>query len=66
MAEMLLQDDGLGPEQALLQDINMLAQTNGRERTAAEYEALLKAAGFGQVDARRTGAYLDAVIAYKL
>jgi predicted O-methyltransferase YrrM len=38
--------DGPGPSEAKLFDINMLAVTGGRERSLAEYAALLAAAGF--------------------
>ena len=34
---------------ALLSDLNMLAMTGGRERTAAEYHALLRHSGFKQM-----------------
>lgn len=64
IAEMLLDDDGTGPAPALLQSLNMLVQTHGRERTNAEYQALLAAAGFNASAARfvRTGSYLDAIL----
>lgn len=65
LAEKLLDDDGAGPLPALLQSLNMLVCTEGRERTAAGYRALLEAAGFGEVEARRTGATLDAILAFK-
>jgi acetylserotonin O-methyltransferase len=48
-----------------MQSLNMLVVTEGRERTAAEYEALLRAAGFGSVESKRTGAPLDATLAIK-
>lgn len=50
---------------AHMQSLNMLVATEGRERTAAQYEALLRAAGFARVDSRHTGAPLDAVLAIK-
>ena len=50
---------------AHMQSLNMLVSTEGRERTAAEYEALLKAAGFSKVDCRNTGGPLDAILAIK-
>lgn len=50
---------------AHMQSLNMLVATEGRERTAGEYEALLRAAGFSKIDSRRTGAPLDAVLAIK-
>ena len=45
----------------------MLCQSNGRERSLEGYRRLLAAAGFDgiKVQGRRTGSYLDAVIAYK-
>jgi hypothetical protein len=48
-----------------VQDLNMLCQTHGRERSAEEYAQLLGAAGFVDVQARKTGTYLDAVLARK-
>jgi acetylserotonin N-methyltransferase len=48
---------------AHMQSLNMLVATEGRERTAAQYEALLRAAGFAKIDSRRTGAPLDAMLA---
>ncbi|GLC42618.1 hypothetical protein PLESTB_001119700 [Pleodorina starrii] len=65
VAEMLLEPDRLGPLPALLQDLNMLCQTHGRERSAAEYAQLLGEAGFVGVEARKTGTYLDALLARK-
>lgn len=40
---------------APLQDINMLVVASGRERTFAEYQTLLEAAGFGEARMIRTG-----------
>ena len=65
IAEKLLRDDGAAPEWAVLQSLNMLVCTEGRERTLPEYESLLAAAGFTQVTAVRTGAPLDAVLGRK-
>jgi acetylserotonin N-methyltransferase len=65
IAEKLLNDDGVGPLPANMQSLNMLICTEGRERTAAGYQRLLKSAGFHQVEARRTGTVLDAVLATK-
>jgi acetylserotonin O-methyltransferase len=50
---------------AHMQSMNMLVNAEGRERSAAEYEALLRAAGFSKVESRVTGSYLDAVLAVK-
>jgi acetylserotonin N-methyltransferase len=65
IAEKLLDQQKTGPSSALLQSLNMLVCTEGRERTLSEYRQLLEAAGFEQVEGRITGAYLDAVIAKK-
>lgn len=65
IAETLLDDDGLGPVPSLMQSLNMLVCTEGRERTFAGYQALLERAGFAAVEGRRTGAPLDAVLAIK-
>jgi acetylserotonin N-methyltransferase len=43
----------------------MLVCTEGKERTPAEYEALLRQAGFTHIEARRTASPLDAVLAVK-
>jgi acetylserotonin N-methyltransferase len=65
IAEKLLNDDGVGPVPASMQSLNMLICTEGRERSAAGYERLVRAAGFTHVEARRTGSSLDAVLAVK-
>lgn len=65
LAEALLDDDGGGPVHAQMQSLNMLICTEGRERSFEEYKALFEAAGFTDVEARRTGAPLDAVLAIR-
>jgi acetylserotonin N-methyltransferase len=65
IAEKLLHDDKAGPDWAVLQSLNMLVCTEGKERTLGEYEVLLTAHGFRDVRAVRTGAPCDAVIAVK-
>lgn len=65
IAEKLLRPDKSGPVSTQMQSLNMLICTEGKERTAAEYEALLKEAGFAQVDSKFTGAAVDAVLAVK-
>jgi acetylserotonin O-methyltransferase len=65
IAETLVDEDRSGPVYALMQDLNMLVCTDGKERTFSEYRELLKAAGFAKVDFRRTGSVLDAVLATK-
>ena len=53
------------PRLAQMQDLNMLVCTEGKERTLAEYEALLERVGFGEVMGCRTDSPLDAVLAFK-
>lgn len=65
IAERLLQEDKSGPTGALLQSLNMLICTEGKERTLSEYTALLREAGFTRVDGKWTGAPLDAILACK-
>ena len=65
VAESVLDEDGAGPVSTLMQSINMLVCTEGRERTESEYRQLLEAAGFSSVECRRTGAPLDAVLAFR-
>ena len=60
IVEKLLQDAA-----GHMQDLNMLVVTEGRERTADEYAALVKRAGFSSVESRRTGTPLDATLAIK-
>lgn len=50
---------------AHMQTLNMLIVTEGRERTAEQYGALLRSAGFTSVECRRTGTPLDATLAIK-
>jgi acetylserotonin N-methyltransferase len=65
IAESLMNDDQAGPVKTVLQDLNMLVCTEGRERTATQYRALLEDAGFKEVKFHRTGAPLDAILAIK-
>jgi len=65
IAEAVLEKDASGPVSGQLQSLNMLICTEGRERTAAEYRALLESCGFERVEARRTGAPVDAVLAFR-
>jgi acetylserotonin N-methyltransferase len=65
LAETLLDDDHRGPVSTLMQSLNMLVCTEGRERSVEEYRELLESFGFEQVEGRRTGAPLDAVIAFR-
>jgi acetylserotonin N-methyltransferase len=65
IAERLLSADKTGPLGGQLQSLNMLVCTEGKERNAAEYGALLREAGFGDVQARETGSVVDAILAVK-
>lgn len=65
IAEKLLADDKSGPTWALMQSLNMLTCTEGKERTLCEYAALLTANGFHSVQGNRTSSPLDAVLAVK-
>ncbi len=65
VTETLVDDDRGGPVYTLMQDLNMLACTDGRERTEAEYSLLLRTAGFSAVQFRRTDSLVDAILATK-
>ncbi|CAJ1079882.1 acetylserotonin O-methyltransferase [Xyrichtys novacula] len=65
LVEALLHEDGSGPLTVQLYSLNMLVQTEGRERTAAQYAALLAAAGFTDTEHRLTGKIYDTVLGKK-
>ena len=65
VAEKLLNDEKSGPPSATLQSLSMLVCTEGKERTLAEYTALLREAGFTSIEARVTNSPLDAILATK-
>jgi acetylserotonin N-methyltransferase len=65
IAEKLLNDQKSGPVVALMQSLSMLVCTEGKERTLAEYTALLREAGFTNVEGKVTSAPLDAILAVK-
>nr|XP_005335619.2 acetylserotonin O-methyltransferase [Ictidomys tridecemlineatus] len=65
VVERVLDADGRGPLATLLGSLNMLLQAEGRERTAAQFRALLADAGFGGFALRRTGGVHDAILATK-
>lgn len=50
---------------AHMQSLNMLVCTEGRERSAEEYAALLREAGFRSAESKRTGTLVDATLALK-
>lgn len=65
IAEKLLVEDKTGPRWGLLQSLNMLVCTEGRERTLTEYESLLSRAGFRDVQGMRLPVPIDVVLARK-
>ena len=65
VTETLVDDDRSGPTYTLMQDVNMLVCTDGRERTESEYSALLQSAGCSTVQFRRTDSLVDAILAIK-
>ncbi|XP_078117761.1 acetylserotonin O-methyltransferase [Sander vitreus] len=65
LVEALLHEDGSGPVTVQLYSLNMLVQTEGKERTAAQYAALLAAVGFTDIQHRLTGKIYDAVLGRK-
>lgn len=52
---MLLDEGGTSPPEVLLQSLNMLTQTHGRERRLSEYTHLLETAGFTHIEGKKTG-----------
>jgi acetylserotonin N-methyltransferase len=65
IAEKLLEEDLRGPVHAHMQSLNMLVCTEGRERSLAQYAALIEEAGFAHVEGKRTGSVVDVVLALK-
>ncbi|KAM4731668.1 acetylserotonin O-methyltransferase isoform 3-T3 [Anableps anableps] len=65
LVEALLNEDGSGPLTAQLYSLNMLVQTEGRERTSSQYAALLAASGFTNIQHHLTGKIYDTVLGHK-
>lgn len=65
IGEKILWEDRTGPRWALMQSLNMIVCTEGRERTLAEYGELLASVGFQSVSGFRTDVPLDAILAIK-
>jgi acetylserotonin N-methyltransferase len=63
--ETIVNPDRSGPLPSLMQDLNMLVCTDGKERTFPEYRGLLESAGFSSVDYHPTGSLVDAILAVK-
>lgn len=66
LAEMLLDDEKKNRRTALLQSLNMLVQTEGKERSGSDYRGLLEQHGFSKVKIKLTGNLLDAVLCVKI
>ncbi|XP_048389139.1 acetylserotonin O-methyltransferase isoform X2 [Stegostoma tigrinum] len=65
LIEALLNEDRTGPVTAQLYSLNMLVQTEGKERMASEYINLLESAGFKDVQVQRTGKIYDVILGRK-
>jgi len=65
IAEKLLDEDLCGPVHGHMQSLSMLVCTEGKERSFSQYADLLGRAGFGEVEGKRTGTPLDAILARK-
>ncbi|XP_042316150.1 acetylserotonin O-methyltransferase [Sceloporus undulatus] len=65
LIETLLNEDKSGPLESQLYSLNMLVQTEGKERTATEYGELLTAAGFQETEIKITGKLYDAILGRK-
>jgi acetylserotonin N-methyltransferase len=63
IAEKILKEDKTGPDWAQMQNLNMLAITEGKERTFTEYDTLLRKCGFRSVTPRATRSPLDVILA---
>ncbi|XP_060625847.1 acetylserotonin O-methyltransferase [Anolis sagrei] len=65
LVETLLNEDKSGPLESQLYSLNMLVQTEGKERTATEFTKLLIEAGFLETEIKRTGKLYDAILGRK-
>uniref|UniRef100_V9KKS0 N-acetylserotonin O-methyltransferase-like protein n=1 Tax=Callorhinchus milii TaxID=7868 RepID=V9KKS0_CALMI len=65
LAEMILYDRKTKSSRAVLQSLNMLVQTEGRERSGSEYRKLLQKHGFADVHIKPTGNLLDVILCIK-
>ncbi|XP_053240191.1 acetylserotonin O-methyltransferase-like [Podarcis raffonei] len=64
VVEIVLNEDRTGPVEAQIFSLVMLLCTQGKERTPSEYNALLSAAGFKQIQQKKTG-HFDAILGRK-
>ncbi len=65
IGEKILNEAMDGPRWALMQDLNMLVVTEGKERSLSQYSELLQSIGFRKIIASRTDKPLDVILAYK-
>ncbi|XP_029457614.1 acetylserotonin O-methyltransferase-like [Rhinatrema bivittatum] len=65
LVEILLNEDRSEPVMSQLQSLNMLLQTEGKERTSAEYSKLLTTVGFKEIQVKTTGKIYDAILGKK-
>jgi acetylserotonin O-methyltransferase len=65
IGEKIVNEERNGPRWALMQSLNMLICTEGKERSASEYEALLREAGFSSLQVVKTDVPLDGILATK-
>ncbi|KAL9973439.1 hypothetical protein ACROYT_G019901 [Oculina patagonica] len=65
LADKFISEDKTGPKSTLLQSLNMLVQTHGKERTATEYRQLLEKQGFVDIQTKQLESSLDAILCRK-
>ncbi|CAH2220515.1 acetylserotonin O-methyltransferase, partial [Pelobates cultripes] len=65
LVEALLSEDKHGMVTSQLYSLNMLVQTEGKERTPSEYKKLLTASGFTDIQVKITGKIYDAILGKK-
>ncbi|KAG8450574.1 hypothetical protein GDO86_003010 [Hymenochirus boettgeri] len=65
IVEAVLNEDRSGPLVSQMQNLSMLLQTEGKERTSSEFESLLKAAGFENIKFNIKGNLSEAILALK-
>ena len=66
ICELILNEDKSGPVFPLLQSLNMLVATGGRERTASEYKQLLEKHGFVDVQVKPVHPTMAAILCRKM
>ncbi|XP_044143503.1 acetylserotonin O-methyltransferase-like [Bufo gargarizans] len=65
LVEVVLNDDRSGPLIGQLFSLNMLLQTEGKERTSSEYIKLLTESGFRDIEVKVTAKLYDAILGRK-